>query len=73
MLAAGTTSDSLLVFDPEKESGSVFRLPNPMPFSTRGLDGRIDNPNAGWKGRGTHEMEAQCGGSLPFRAGEDLC
>ena len=23
-----------------------------MPFFTRGMDGRIDNPRAGWKGRG---------------------
>ena len=27
-------------------------LPYPMPFYTRGLDGRIDNARAGWKGRG---------------------
>lgn len=52
VFVTGTTSDSMLVFDPKKESWSVFRLPYPMPFYTRGLDGRIDNPNAGWKGRG---------------------
>jgi hypothetical protein len=23
-----------------------------LPYYTRGLDGRIDDPNAGWKGRG---------------------
>ena len=23
-----------------------------MPYYARGLDGRIDDPNAGWKGRG---------------------
>jgi hypothetical protein len=28
------------------------RVPYPMGFFSRGMDGRIDNPNAGWKGRG---------------------
>jgi hypothetical protein len=52
IIVTGTTSDSMLIFDPRKETWTVFRLPYPMPFYTRGLDGRIDNPNAGWKGRG---------------------
>ncbi|MBI3047081.1 MAG: carboxypeptidase regulatory-like domain-containing protein, partial [Acidobacteria bacterium] len=30
----------------------VLRVPYPMGFYTKWLDGRIDNPNAGWKGRG---------------------
>ena len=30
----------------------VLRVPYPMAFFSRGLDGRIDDPNAGWKGRG---------------------
>ena len=29
-----------------------MRMPYPMGFHTRGLDGRIDDPEAGWKGRG---------------------
>ncbi len=37
----------MLVFDPKKESWSVFRLPYPMPFYTRGLDGRIDDAEGG--------------------------
>ena len=52
IIVTGTTSDSMLIFDPKKETWTVFRLPYPMPFYTRGLDGRIDNANAGWKGRG---------------------
>ena len=52
IIVTGTTSDSMLIFDSKKETWTVFRLPYPMPFYTRGLDGRIDNPNAGWKGRG---------------------
>jgi hypothetical protein len=27
-------------------------LPYPLIFFAKGLDGRIDDPNAGWKGRG---------------------
>ena len=42
----------MLVFDPKKETFLVIRMPYPMPFYTRGLDGRIDDANAGWKGRG---------------------
>jgi hypothetical protein len=30
----------------------TLRLPYPMGFYAKGLDGRIDDPNAGWKGRG---------------------
>src|SRR5665213_990072 len=29
-----------------------LRIPFPMGFYAKGLDGRIDDPNAGWKGRG---------------------
>jgi hypothetical protein len=28
-----------------------LRVPYPMGFFTKGLEGRIDDPNAGWKGR----------------------
>jgi len=30
----------------------VLRVPYPMGFFTKGMDGRIDDPDAGWKGRG---------------------
>jgi hypothetical protein len=30
----------------------LMRVPYPMGFYAKGLDGRIDDPNAGWKGRG---------------------
>ena len=30
----------------------MFRIPYPMPYYARGLDGRIDDAKAGWKGRG---------------------
>src|SRR5690349_19816782 len=30
----------------------MLRIPYPMGFYAKGLDGRIDDPDAGWKGRG---------------------
>lgn len=48
----GTGSDSLLAFDQETEKFTTIRVPYPMNLFTRGLDGRIDDPDAGWKGRG---------------------
>jgi len=30
----------------------MLRIPYPMGFFAKGMDGRIDDPNAGWKGRG---------------------
>lgn len=47
----GTGSDSLLAFDQKSETFTVIRIPYPLNTYTRGLDGRIDEPDAGWKGR----------------------
>ena len=30
----------------------TLRTPYPLGFYAKGLDGRIDDPNGGWKGRG---------------------
>ena len=46
----GTGSDSILALvDGE---WVTVRVPYPMGFFSRGMDGRIDDPEAGWKGRG---------------------
>ena len=46
----GSNSDSLIgLVDGEFV---VMRVPYPMGFFTKGMDGRIDDPDAGWKGRG---------------------
>jgi hypothetical protein len=50
-IATGSTSDSLLAFLPEQEEYVVMRVPYPLGFYSRGMDGRIDDPEAGWKGR----------------------
>lgn len=52
VVANGTDSDSLIAFDPESEEFTRIRIPYPLNTYTRGLDGRIDDPDAGWKGRG---------------------
>jgi streptogramin lyase len=52
VIVNGTNSDSLLVFNPATERFTIIRIPYPRGMFTRGLDGRIDDPNAGWKGRG---------------------
>jgi streptogramin lyase len=48
----GTGSDSLIAFDPKTQQFMLIRVPYPLNTYTRGLDGRIDDANAGWKGRG---------------------
>src|SRR4030095_252350 len=49
-IGTGNFSDSLHVLT----YGKVveWRVPYPMGFFAKGIDGRIDDPNAGWKGRG---------------------
>ncbi|MBW2268714.1 MAG: carboxypeptidase regulatory-like domain-containing protein [Deltaproteobacteria bacterium] len=51
-VANGTTSDSLIAWLPDKKEMVTLRVPYPLGFYTRGLDGRIDDSRAGWKARG---------------------
>lgn len=51
-IATGTSSDALLALLPQSREWIVMRVPYPLGFYSRGLDGRIDDPNTGWKGRG---------------------
>jgi hypothetical protein len=51
-IATGSNSDSLLILNPQSGQWTTFRVPYPLGFYSRGLDGRIDDPDAGWKGRG---------------------
>jgi hypothetical protein len=46
----GNESEGLLALQDGK--WVVLRVPYPMGFYTKWMDGRIDNPKAGWKGRG---------------------
>ena len=51
-IANGSNSDSLLALNPDTGEWTVLRVPYPQGFFARGLDGRIDDADAGWKGRG---------------------
>ena len=53
-IANGSNSDALLVLDPQSRQWITLRVPYPLGFYSRGLDGRIDDPNGGWKGRGLY-------------------
>jgi len=46
----GNGSEGLLVLKEGK--WIVLRVPYPLGFYTKWMDGRIDDPNGGWKGRG---------------------
>ena len=50
-LVPGTNSDSVIAFQPNAQRFLQFVVPYPMGFYTRGIDGRIDDPKGGWKGR----------------------
>jgi hypothetical protein len=60
-IATGNASDSLHVLADGKFV--ELRVPYPMGFTAKGLDGRIDDPGAGWKGRGIWSTYA---GRVPF-------
>jgi hypothetical protein len=51
-LATGNLSEGLLALI----DGRIvtFRVPYPMGFFAKGIDGRIDNRNGGWKGKGVY-------------------
>ena len=51
-VATGSNSDSLLVLDPKTSKWTTLRVPYPLGFYARGLDGRIDGPEGDWKNKG---------------------
>jgi len=51
-IAIGNGSDSLLALNPSTGKFVILRVPYPMGFYAKGIDGRIDAPETGWKGRG---------------------
>jgi hypothetical protein len=49
-VSTGNLNDGMIAY---KDGRMItLRVPYPMGFYAKGLDGRIDDPNAGWKGRG---------------------
>ncbi len=51
-ILTGNNSDALIAFLPDQQKWVMMRVPSPMGFFPRGMDGRIDDASAGWKGRG---------------------
>jgi hypothetical protein len=49
-IATGNSSDSLIALVNGKFL--ILRVPYPMGFFAKGMDGRFDDPKAGWKGKG---------------------
>jgi hypothetical protein len=62
-ISTGNGSDALLALVDEKFV--VLRVPYPMGFYAKGLDGRIDDPNGGWQDRG---LWSTFGTRTPFHA-----
>ena len=50
-IVTGNSSDSLIALVNGKFV--VMRVPYPLGFFAKGMDGRIDDPKAGWKGKGS--------------------
>jgi len=51
-IATANGTDALEALDPKTGKFLVMRVPYPMGFFAKSLDGRIDDPKTGWKGRG---------------------
>jgi hypothetical protein len=51
-ISTGNASEGLLAL--KDGQWIVLRVPYPNGFFTKWMDGRIDDPNAGWKGRGIY-------------------
>ena len=49
-MSIGNLNDGLIAYANGRMV--VLRVPYPLGFYAKGLDGRIDDPNGGWKGRG---------------------
>ncbi len=49
-ISTGNLNDGMIALKDGKMI--ILRVPYPLGFYAKGLDGRIDDPNAGWKGRG---------------------
>jgi hypothetical protein len=62
-LATGNESEGLLALVDGKFM--TMRIPYPMGFYGKGIDGRIDNPSGGWKGKGVYSTYAT---RAPFHA-----
>ena len=49
-MSTGNLNDGLIAYANDRMV--VLRVPYPIGFYAKGFDGRVDDPKAGWKGRG---------------------
>jgi hypothetical protein len=61
-VSTGNLNDGLLALKDGKMV--TIKVPYPTGFFAKGIDGRIDDPNAGWKGRG---LWASSGDRVPWQ------
>lgn len=52
-----SSSDELLAYIPKDKKFVHLRVPYPLGFYSRGMDGRIDDAKTGWKGRAIWSSE----------------
>jgi len=62
-IITGNSSDSLIALVSGKFV--ILRVPYPLGFYSKGMDGRVDDPKAGWKGKG---LWATWGTRTPFHS-----
>ena len=62
-ISTGNGNDALMALVDGKFI--ILRVPYPMGFYAKGMDGRIDDPNGGWKG---HGLWSTYGTRTPFHA-----
>ena len=62
-IITGNSSDSLIALVNGKFV--ILRVPYPLGFYSKGMDGRVDDPKAGWKGKG---LWATWGTRTPFHS-----
>jgi len=51
-MTQGTNADTIYALLPQTRQWVQIRVPYPLTFYARSHDARIDDPRAGWKGRG---------------------
>ena len=51
-IVTANDNDALEALDPQTGKWVVMRVPYPMGFFAKSMDGRIDDAKAGWKGKG---------------------
>ena len=66
----GANSDSLVVFQQDTKTWVRMTVPYPMGFFSRFLDARVDDPKAGWKGRGAYAANEMRGSQLTEGGGK---